>query len=311
MIPSRDTRRERFFALGGYAGAGVREARRFHQAMRPPGGAEIRQVEDCKAPGNPAVRIRIYHPDPGRPLPALVWTHGGGWCIGDLDTTDTVCRCLSSSLSCVVVSVDHRRSPEHPFPAPLDDVATVMRWVLTAGGTSGIDTQRVAVGGESSGANLTLAALLQLRAGGWRVAELLAHQTLIAPVADLADRPSMCADLDPGLRSADLQWFISQYVPDKAKRDDPRVLPLLATSLGGLPTATVVTAGLDPLRDSGAALADRLARSGVATTHLDSPDASHGMLGDLSVGSPGYDAMQHVIPLLALALRGPDAVNRP
>lgn len=292
-----DTIRARFRARGGYAGVGIEGSRDFLRHMRPPGGSAVAHVVNMTVGGNGVgVPVRIYHPRPGDRLPAIVWTHGGGWCVGNTDTTDAVCRELAVRVDSVIVSVDHRRAPEHPFPAPLDDVVAAIAWVLTEGATIGTDATRIAVGGESSGANLTLAALLRLRAAG--MAESIAHQILVVPVADLEDRPSLRADADPALTVDDLRWFVRQYVPDPAQHTNPCVFPLHAASLAGLPATTIVTAGLDPLRDSGIALVGRLLADGVIVDYLDRPGVGHGMLADLSQHAPGRDVIQHLGALL-------------
>ena len=285
--------RARFRALGSYAGVEIDDAREFLRRMRPAGGPEVARVVNLAPDSGPGVAVRIYHPRPDAVLPVLVWTHGGGWCVGDADTTDEVCRHLASRIGCVVVSIDHRRAPEHPFPAPLDDVVTALEWVVAEAPRIGADPTRVAVGGESSGANLTLAALLRRQAAGSGGRPVC--QVLVVPLADLDDRPSMRNDRDPGLTVADLRWFHRQYAPGSS---DPQVFPLHAPSLEGLPPTTVVTAGRDPLRDSGLALVARLIAGGVAVDHLHRPDAGHGLLGDLSYGAPGCDVLGRLVALL-------------
>lgn len=299
--PAREERelaRARFRAAGSYAGSDLDDSRAFIRGVRPPGGPPVARIVDTHVGAAPAVAVRTYHPSPGEELPMVAWTHGGGWCVGDLDTTDTVCRHLATRAGCVVVSIDHRRAPEHPFPGPLDDVVAVVGCLAAEAARIGAAPELLAVGGESSGAHLTLSALLHLRGTDPALVGRIQQQLLVVPVVDLADRPSMRADADPGLTVADLRWFERQYLPDPARRSDPRAWPLRSASLAGLPPTTVVTAGLDPLRDSGLELVARLAEDGVPVAHRDRAGAGHGLLGDLSPGSAGDDVLAHLVSRL-------------
>lgn len=208
------------------------------------------------------VVVRRYRP-PGsrRPGPCVVYAHGGGWALGDLDTHDSWCRRLSLAVDCTVVSVGYRQPPEHPYPAALDDVEVVVRAALD--GTLGIDPSRVAVAGDSAGGNL-IAAVAQRLGDGCR----LVHQVLILPVVDnQPDRwPSYAEHADAlGLTRADMVWYFEQYAGADWQRDDVGLAPMRAPSLAGLAPATVLTAECDPLRDEGEAYAERLAGAGVPT----------------------------------------------
>ena len=275
-VETKEQLRARLFAGGSFSTVGLNRARAILSELRPPGGIVVATVSDHVLPGDPPVGVRVYHPRPGERLPVLVWVHGGGWSLGGLDTSDTVCRELAARAGRVVVSVEHRLAPEHPFPAPLDDVTAALRWVLEHAEELGGDARSVTMGGESAGANLAIGACLRM-AESSGTAQRVAQQLLVVPVVDLAwDRPSMVADRDPGLPVRDLRWFADLYLPDEQVRKHPHACPLASRSLSELPPTTVVTAGRDPLCDGGRALATRLVRVGVPVNHLHYAEAGHG-----------------------------------
>ncbi|MFZ5475501.1 MAG: alpha/beta hydrolase [Myxococcota bacterium] len=213
------------------------------------------EVEDALAGGVP---VRIYR---GRG-PTLVYLHGGGWCIGDLDTHDVLCRRLAVEAGRVVVSVGYRLAPEHPFPAGLHDALAVLRWAGEA-----------EVAGDSAGGNLAAAACVALRDAGERVP---ARQILIYPGLDqrrLAESHRLFAD-GPLLTAADIDWFQRHY--DYGDALDPLASPGLVPDARGLPPAIVATAGFDPLRDEGEAFVAKLRDAGVPVTHLDEARLAHG-----------------------------------
>jgi len=207
------------------------------------------------------VPVRIYRPDAAGTLPVVVFAHGGGWVIGDLQSHDGLCQHLAVGTPAVVVAVDYRRAPEHRFPAALDDVEAVVRWVADHAGELGADAGRLAVAGDSAGGNLAAAAARRARdAGG----PAIAFQLLLYPVTDLTrSQPSYGENGDGYLLTAeDMRWFIDSYLGG-ADPTDPDASPLAAGDLAGLPPALVVTAEFDPLRDEGEAYATRLAAAGV------------------------------------------------
>lgn len=223
--------------------------------------AEMASVKDDIAHGVP---VRIYRPVDNKILPCLVFFHGGGWVIGDLQTHDNVCRALAHQASCVVVAVDYRLAPEHPFPAALDDSYNATCWVADNAAALGIDPSRIAVGGDSAGGNLATCVCLQAKTLG---TPAITHQLLVYPVTDTSlDSPSY-TDNGEGymLTRATMAWFWDHYIGDQP-RDNPLMAPLLATDVSGLPSATVVTAEFDPLRDEGEAYAAKLTAAGVATS---------------------------------------------
>ncbi len=224
-------------------------------------GARLWSVTDTELPGRgPHTPVRVYRPGEEQ-RPVLVYVHGGGWALGDLDTHDGLCRNLAAAADCVVVAVDYARPPEEPFPRAVDDVLDAVRAVAQGADALGGDGDRVGVGGDSAGGNLAAVAAQQLRG------EVdLAHQLLIYPVTD-ADPdawPSYteCA-AGPGLTADDMRWYFRQYVADDQDRRDPRLAPYRCADLTGVAPATVITASWDPLRDEGEAYAERLKQAGV------------------------------------------------
>jgi acetyl esterase len=260
------------------------EMRVLYDAMRAMAGEPpvVGSVEDRTVPG-PAgdIPVRVYRPDVEGPSPVLVYLHGGGWVIGDLDSHDVPCRALCRDAEAVVVSVDYRLAPEHPHPAAVDDAWAALTWVASHAEEVGGDPTRLAVGGDSAGGNL--AAVLALRArdeGG----PSLVHQMLVYPVTDVAsEHPSWVENGEGYFLTADtMRWFIGHYLgADHEHGDptDPGISPLRAEDLSGLPPAQVLTAEFDPLRDEGDAYAARLAEAGVPVDHVSHPGLVHGFLG--------------------------------
>lgn len=250
--------------------------------------AEMHDVTDTTAGG---VNIRIYRPSAEANLPCLVYFHGGGWVIGDLETHDNVCRNLASETGCVVVATDYRLAPEHPFPAPLEDCYTVLTWVNANAGELGIDADRIAVGGDSAGGNLSACVSLKARnENGPRIV----HQLLIYPVTDAAmDTASYTANAEGYmLTRVGMEWFFGHYV-GSADKFDPMISPLRAEDVSDLPPATVITAEFDPLRDEGEAYGERLKAAGV-DTHVQRFDGMiHGFFGmtDILEGSRNANSL--------------------
>ncbi|USZ66692.1 alpha/beta hydrolase [Halorussus salilacus] len=254
---------------------------------------EVEFVRDLSIPGSESeIPIRVYRPgvasgDPGPEgtdsafgddLPVLVYYHGGGWVLGTLDSIDGVCRRLARRGECVVVSVDYRLAPEHPFPAAVEDARAALRWVAENAGAFGGDPERVAVGGTSAGGNLAAVTALGARASGGRPTP--ARQFLFYPITDRAfDTDSYAENAEgPLLTRADMEWFWDHYLRSEVDAANPYASPLRARDLSGLPPATVLTAGFDPLRDEGIAYAERLADAGVEVRHDHYPGMVHGFL---------------------------------
>ncbi len=209
-------------------------------------------------------------------MPAMVFYHGGGWVIGDLETHDGLCRALANASGCRIFAVDYRLAPEHPFPAAMDDAIAAVRYVQDNAADLGIDPNAIAVGGDSAGGNLAAVVAQQAKTAGVQVT----FQLLIYPVTEcLAETHSMNALAKGYLLEKDaMTWFVQQYVQDQELIKDPRVSPLCAEDLSGLAPAYVITAEYDPLRDEGKAYADKLTAAGVAATHVDYPGMIHGFM---------------------------------
>ncbi|MEB0134012.1 alpha/beta hydrolase [Actimicrobium sp. CCC2.4] len=210
-------------------------------------------------------------------LPCLLFLHGGGWVIGDLDSHDVLCRRLANLAGICVVAADYRLAPGHRFPAALDDSLTALQWIDANAGTLSIARDRIAVGGDSAGGNLAAVLALMGRDG---TAPRTMFQALIYPVVDLTAASQSYQRVTSGLplTAATMHYFIEHYTPDPADRTDWRASPLLASSLAGTPPALVVTVGHDPLCDEGLAYAKRLEDDGVRVTSLHLSDQIHGML---------------------------------
>lgn len=211
-------------------------------------------------------------------LPALIYFHGGGWVIGDLDTHDTLCRELSNFAGCAVFSVNYRKAPLHRFPAALDDAIAATHYLFTHAAAMGIDVQRIAIGGDSAGANLATVVAQELRANQ---VHRLVRQLLVYPVTDLRLATASFTDYASGygLTAAAMRYFRDAYLQDDTHILDPRASPLLAADLTGMPSALVLTAGFDPLRDEGRAYADALSAAGNAVQYVCFERQIHGFLG--------------------------------
>ena len=224
--------------------------------------------------------IRMYQPTGTGPFPALVYFHGGGWVIANLDTYDASCRALTNAAQCVVVSVAYRQAPEFKFPAAPEDCYAAYRWVLANAASINVDPARVAVGGESAGGNLATVTALLARDRG---APMPVHQMLIYPVTITNTTNPMYPSYAENVASLPLStpalnWFYGYYLRRQADSTNPYASPLLA-KLQGLPPATVITAEIDPLRDEGEAYAKRLQEAGIATTLTRYSGVTHEFFG--------------------------------
>ncbi|HWC39663.1 MAG TPA: alpha/beta hydrolase [Acidimicrobiales bacterium] len=242
----------------------------------------VASVEEAHADG-PAgpIPLRVYRPataGSGGAAPAiLVWYHGGGWVVGDLETADTTCRKLANRTDALVVSVDYRLAPEHPAPAPLEDSWAALRWVADQAATLGGDPSRLAVGGDSAGGNLSALVAVRARDDG---APTLRQQLLVYPATDLTrSYPSHVENGDGYLLTSEaMSWFLGHYLGPADDPKDPALSPLYTDDLTGVAGASVFTAELDPLRDEGEAYAARLRDSGVAVDLRRYDGMVHGFL---------------------------------
>jgi acetyl esterase len=259
----------------------------------------VGQVEDRRIPG-PAgdISVRIYTPQGNGPFSILVYLHGGGWVVGNLDTHDAQCRALTNAAGCVVVSVDYRLAPEHKFPAGLEDCDAALQWVAAHAEVLRGDPTRLAIGGDSAGGNLAAVVALCARDRG---APRLVFQLLVYPATDMhCDTVSHQDNAEGYLLTRDaIMWFRNHYLPEASDLSDPLLSPLLALDLRELPPALIVTAEFDPLRDEGEAYAARLRKADVPVElrHYD------GMIhGFFNLGAV-LDQGQQVIADCAAALR--------
>ena len=260
------------------------EARRMYRERRfftQPDAPEMAQVCDASASGpHGEIPLRIYRPlgsAPGVALPVLVYYHGGGWVIGDLDTHDTLCRELANGAGACVVAVDYRMGPEHRFPCAVDDCIAATNWVRREAGALNIDSARIAIGGDSAGGNLAAAVAIAARDYG----DLpIVHQLLVYPATDQRrGAPSHTTNGQGYMLTADtMNYFHDHYIEDTAHDLDWRASPLLCKDLARLPPALVITAGYDPLRDEGLMYANRLSEAGNAATYICFERQIHGFI---------------------------------
>ena len=259
------------------------EARAYYlqgRVVTNPEPPELARVAPFSIPApHGAIPARIYVPKEPRLknglAPALVFFHGGGWVIGDLDSHDVVCRQLADAGALIVISVDYRLAPEHKFPAATDDAIAATKWVAANARELGIDAARLSIGGDSAGGNLTAVTALAARDGN---GPALAGQVLIYPAVDFALTHGSHSEPETSvlLTHSVIRWFRDHYLNGTADILDWRASPARAASLAGLPPAYVLTAGADPLRDEGNEYAARLKQAGVSVTFKHFPGQFHG-----------------------------------
>ncbi len=264
-----------------------------------PQNVPIGATADLEAQGpHGPIPMRSYTPigAAAGPLPTLVFYHGGGFVIGNIETHDGLCRMLANESGARVISVDYRLAPEHKFPAAVDDAYAALVWVAQHAAQLGVDATRLAVGGDSAGANL--AAVMAQMAKAKR-GPRLALQMLFFPATELgADTPSMRANAEGYfLEKRTIDWFFGHYIAAEKDKRDLRASPLLASDVSGLPPAFLMTAGYDPLHDEGVAYGEKLRAAGVAVTAVDYPDLVHDFI-----------YLQAILPKAGEALRGAAAV---
>jgi acetyl esterase len=262
---------------------------------------EMGSVEDFAIPHTERpVPVRIYTPAGAGPFACLVYFHGGGWVVCDLNTHDVVCRAIANRAGAVVVAVDYALSPENKFPAAVDDCYAATQWVAANAARLRVDPRRIAVGGDSAGGNLSTVMCLKSRDEG---GPPLALQVLVYPVTNLAsfDTPSY-REFGEGyyLTRAEMEWFRGHYLARPEDAQHPYASPLLAPDLRGLPPALVITAECDPLRDEGEAYARRMADAGVAVTCTRYAGMIHPFFSLGGVFNQGRRAVEQV----AAAVRG-------
>lgn len=239
----------------------------------------VKRVENISIPG-PAgdIPARVYIPEGKGPFPLVVYYHGGGWCIGSLDSHDNICTALANRIPSIVLSVGYRLAPEDPFPAAIDDSYAALQFAARSAARLNADPDRIAVMGDSAGGNLAAAVAIK---SGEENGPRIAFQALIYPATNLSRLTTESYrlfgngyDLDREL----IDIFMAYYIPDKRDRTDPRASPALAKDLKGLPRTLVITAEFDPLRDDGKEFADKLGRAGVQVKYSCYKGVIHGFL---------------------------------
>lgn len=263
---------------------------------------EVGSVEDTTVPGAEGERpVRIYRPAGSGPFPTLLFIHGGGFVVGDLEAYDAQCRALCAGAGVVVASLDYRLAPEHPFPAGVEDALAATEWVVSNVGSLGGDADRIVVGGDSAGGNLSAVV-----AQAWRGRTPgIAAQLLIYPATDMVNERPSHEENGEGLllTRADMEWFHGHYLTED-QRSDPRASPGLATDLSGVAPALVYTAEYDPLRDDGDAYAAALAAAGVHVVHRRFDGLVHGFFALAPLSAAAAAAVEQVCADLREQLDG-------
>lgn len=269
------------------------EFRAYYDSRVMPPTFDVHEVRDVSAGGVPS---RLYRPTAATGTGLLVYYHGGGWVIGGLDSHDNVCRSLAVRSGHAVLSVDYRLAPEHPFPAAAEDALCALRWAHENAAELGIDPDRIAVGGDSAGGNLT-AVVAQQRPVP------VVFQLLIYPATDMTMSHGSHEEnkLGPVLSREAMDWFIGHYMPADADKRDPLASPLFAPDslVRGTPPALIVTAEYDPLRDEGEAYGRRLIENGTQVSTLRFNGQFHSFFGMVGI----LDDANHAHEVSAAALK--------
>lgn len=265
---------------------------------------EVGEIRNLKVAGGAGdIPARLYVPENApKNNVGLIFYHGGGWILGDLDSHDRLCRRLCKAGNLTVLSVDYRLAPEHKFPAALDDAQAAFLWACEHAGEIGVDPNRLAIGGDSAGGNISSSIALSLR-GNPRGEP--AFQLLIYPATDLYNQPPSYERCGDGyfLDIKDMDFFISCYLGDTEKPKNQRISPLVARDKSDLPSAYVVTAGFDPLSDDGIAYAKALEEAGVAVTHMHYPSMIHGFFSMTGLSPVALEALEESAKFVSQSLQ--------
>jgi len=277
--------------------------------IQPPAAVQAVKSRDIMIPGGGGeVAARVYTPEGQGPFPLVVYYHGGGWVIADLDTYDSSPRALSAGAKAVVVSVDYRHAPEHKFPAAHEDAFAAYKWIAENSGSLNADATRIAVAGESAGGNL--AANVAIMARDAKITQPI-HQLLVYPVAgNDMNTPSYIenAEAQP-LSKQGMMWFVENVFASKDQTSDPRLNLVGRDDLQGLPAATVINAQIDPLRSEGEAYAANLKSAGIAVEQKTYPAVTHEFFGMGTVVPQAKEALDMASERLAAAFAGASSEN--
>jgi acetyl esterase len=263
----------------------------------------VARVEDRKVPGpDGTILVRLYTPQGHGPFPVLMFFHGGGWVIGDLETYDELCRTLTNEANCLVVSVDYRLAPEHKFPSGPEDCYAATQWVAANATRFNGDPSRLALGGDSAGGNIAAVVAQMARdRGNFPVI----FQLLLYPMTNLLAETASLRENAEGyfLTAKDIEWFLKHYLTSEEDKKNPLASPMLASDLGGLPPALIITAEYDPLRDDGELYGKCLKEAGVPVTMTRYPGMIHGFVSLAAVLDQGKQAIVESCAALQAAFR--------
>ncbi|WP_462411763.1 alpha/beta hydrolase [Neobacillus sp. Marseille-QA0830] len=255
---------------------------------------EVGKVSDRTIPG-PAtdIPVRVYYPKAQQTsYPALVFYHGGGWVVGNIETHDSVCRTLTNLADCITISVDYRLAPEHKFPAAVEDAYAAVKYVYDHAEEFQIDRARIAIGGDSAGGNL---AAVVANLAKEKSEPSICYQLLIYPSTNLGGEPTVSMQENSEgyfLEKGTMEWFRDCYLNSEADKQNPLASPMLFDDFKGLPSALVITAEYDPLRDEGEAYAEKLADSGVEVETVRYDGTIHGFVSMAAVLDVGKAALE-------------------
>lgn len=291
--------------LPAYQDLSPAEARKQMLTLAPPVDPllAVKRIEDRRIPGpDGEIPIRLYYPAGGPPFAVLVYFHGGGWVIGDLNTHHGFCHALAKTSGCLVVSVDYRLAPEHRYPAAVEDAYAATVWVAENSDVIHSDPDRLAVGGDSAGGHLAAVVALMARD---REGPRIDLQVLIYPITDYNfNTPSYTENKEGYLLTRDLmKWFWNHFIDDEGEANHPYVSPLRAENLSDLPQALIVTAEYDPLRDEGEAYGQRLQEAGVTVTQSRYPGMIHAFIRMTARLDKAKEALDQVAGTLRRVLK--------
>jgi len=280
----------------------VDKARQINLSAMAAQPEEVWRVENRNIPGQTdLIPVRIYTPRSEAPMPVIVYYHGGGWVVGNLDSADVLCRQLANGVNGVVVSVDYRLAPEHKFPAAVEDAYAAAVWAAQNADSLGADPNRVSVAGDSAGGNLATVVAMMARDRG---APSIRYQMLVNPVTHYSFDTQSYKDNGEGfgLTTETMRWFWGHYLSNEQDGRHPYASPLLAADLSGLPPTLLLTAEFDPLRDEGEAYGEKLRAAGVRVEMKRYEGMVHGFILQTGAYDQGKKAVLHAVSALRQAL---------